>query len=94
MLPRQGLLRASQRSTSLTVGAQVAKLHAMRTHKMRNCDILDRSCDIGIAAAFSYKLGAAICGDITAAISPKSPHIAVAPALRKPVHKCSPRVLI
>ena len=29
MLPRQGLLRASQRSTSLTVGAQAAKLHAM-----------------------------------------------------------------
>ena len=29
MLPRQGLLRASQQSTSLTVGAQVAKLHAM-----------------------------------------------------------------
>ena len=73
MLPRQGLLRASQRSISLTVGAQVAKLHAMRTHKMRNCDILDRSCNIGIAAAFSYKLGAVICGDIAAAISP---HIA------------------
>ena len=62
------------------------------THKMQNCDILDCSCDIGIAAAFSYKLGAAICGDIAAAISPKSPHIAVAPALRKPVHKRSPRV--
>ena len=29
MLPRQGLLCVSQRSTSLTVGAQVAKLHAM-----------------------------------------------------------------
>ena len=29
MLPRQGLLRASQQSTSLTVGAQAAKLHAM-----------------------------------------------------------------
>ena len=28
-MPRQGLLRASQRSTSLTVGAQAAKLHAM-----------------------------------------------------------------
>ena len=46
MLPRQGLLRASQQSTSLTVGAQVAKLHAMLckvfTYDMQEVNIKSR----------------------------------------------------